>query len=136
MVCDAGFAVALVTHEIPRIGALIWVAQPTFDEEPTVDEVRAIDRWRWCFFPVAAALRRRLITPIGHVDVPKPLRRFPTMRSGNKRAGWRMIKFEDGRSRPPASRDRPVRPHLPDRQRHGIEGDDRLGMETRRRVVS
>jgi hypothetical protein len=101
LVTDAGFAVGLVTHEIPRIGALVWIAEPTFDEEPSASDVLAIDRWRWCvFFPVKAAVWRKIVTPIAHIDIPKALQPFPAMRGGNKWAGWQMIVFEGRRSRP------------------------------------
>jgi hypothetical protein len=89
MPSDAGFLVGLVTHDVPKIGSLIWIATPTFDEEPTLDRVEMITSWRWpVLFPLAAAIRRQIVTPIGVVPVPAALEPFPTLRSGNKKAGW------------------------------------------------
>ncbi len=39
--CDRGFAVGLMTHHVDRIGHLIWLAEPFFDEVPTVEDVEA-----------------------------------------------------------------------------------------------
>jgi hypothetical protein len=106
IVCDLGFAVGIVTHDLPRIGSLIWMAEPTFDEEPTIEQVQEIEGWRWpVFFPVAAAIRRKIVSPIGEVSVPEGLRQFPLLRSRNGRGGWTLVKFVDGASQPagPAS---------------------------------
>jgi hypothetical protein len=90
MPSDAGFLVGLVTYDLPKFGTLVWIATPTFDEEPTRDQVKQITAWRWpIFFPLAAAIRRRIATPIGMIAVPATLQPFPIMRSGNKKAGWR-----------------------------------------------
>lgn len=89
IVCDVGFAVGLMTIEVTRVGDLVWIAKPTFDQEPTVSDVEMIEKWRWpVFFPLGGALRRKIVTPIGIVGIPTALRSFPLMRSGNKRMGW------------------------------------------------
>ena len=89
MVSDAGFVVGLVTHDRPKLGTLLWIATPTFDDEPTCIEVEGITSWRWpVLFPLAAAVSRRIMVPIGMVSIPDTLRPFPTMRSGNRSAGW------------------------------------------------
>lgn len=90
-----------MTHDFPRAGSLVWVAEPTFDEEPTIDVVQAIQAWRWCvFFPVEAAIRRKIITRIGTLDVlPEAIKALPIMRSGSRDEGWTLMKFEDGVSR-------------------------------------
>jgi hypothetical protein len=101
VISDAGFAVGVVTHVIPKLGSLIWIAKPTFEEEPGLDEVSSIHRWRWAtFFPVDAAIRRKLITPIGEVAIPEGLRPFPPMRSGTKQQGWQMVSFHERGSQP------------------------------------
>lgn len=93
---DAGFAVGLATHDIPRLGTLSWIAAPTFDEEPDIAAVEHIQDWRWpVFFPLNAALRRKIVTKIGHVEIPAALAQLPQMRSGSRAAGWRMIEFPD-----------------------------------------
>jgi hypothetical protein len=97
LVCDLGFAVGLVTHDVPKIGSLVWVAEPTFDEEPTLDRVRQIHSGRWpVFFPLSSAIRRQLVTPIGQIDLPAALKSFPVMRSGNRDAGWTAFTEVDG----------------------------------------
>lgn len=86
-----------MTHEVPKVGAVVWIAEPIFDHEPTADEVREIDGWRWpVLFPLKAALRRRLVTAIGDVPLPAELRNFPVMRSGNKKMGWMAFAEVDG----------------------------------------
>ena len=89
MVSDAGFVIGLVTHDLPKVGSLLWIATPTFDDEPTRIEVDGIASWRWpVLFPLAAAVRRRIMVQIGMVSIPDALRLFPTTRSGNRSAGW------------------------------------------------
>ena len=34
LVCDRGFAVGLCTHRHPRMGHLVWIAEPFFDHFP------------------------------------------------------------------------------------------------------
>lgn len=64
-VTDSGFAVDLYTRRIEAEGYVICMAEPTYDESPTLAQVRAIHRWRWpIFFPLGAALRRKLVRGI------------------------------------------------------------------------
>jgi hypothetical protein len=101
LVCDVGFAIGMVTHDVPRVGSLVWMAQPTFDEEPTVERIGQIDRWRWpVFFPLAAAIRRNIVTPIGVVSVPPDLQKVPVIRSRDGRDGWTLVRFVNGSSQP------------------------------------
>jgi hypothetical protein len=96
LVCDLGFAVGLMTHHVDRIGDLVWMAGPVFEEEPTIEDVEKIEDWRWpIFFPLGAAVRRRIVTSIGVVTVPAELRAFPVMRSGDKKLGWVAFTRED-----------------------------------------
>jgi hypothetical protein len=86
---DAGYVVGIVTHHVPRVASLVWIAGPTFDDEPTVEDVRGIATWRWpVLLPLEVAIRRHVVNPIGMVPVDKALLAFPTMRSGNRKAGW------------------------------------------------
>jgi hypothetical protein len=86
---DSVLLVGLVTHDLPKIGSLVWIAAPTFDAQPTSEQVEQITAWRWpVLVPLAAAIRRRIASPIGTVPLPPALEPFPTMRSGNKKAGW------------------------------------------------
>ena len=83
IVCDAGFAVGLVSHYLPKWGHLVWMAEPVFDEEPMLDDVLAIRRWRWpVLFPLGAAVHRHIATLIGVVPIPPGLQELPVMRSG------------------------------------------------------
>ena len=51
----------------------------------TVDDVVAIHSWRWPgFFPLGAAIRRKLIDRIVRVPIPAALEAFPTMRNGGR----------------------------------------------------
>ena len=94
--CDRGFAIGLFTHKHPTMGELVWVADGFWDEEPSAADVAAVHNWRWCvFFPLGAALRRRLVTPIGDVGIPLALAGFPTLRNGSKRQGWFRVEGGD-----------------------------------------
>ena len=97
IVCDLGFAVGVMTHDVPKVGSLVWIAEPTFDEEPTIEQVRHIDSWRWpVLFPLPAALRRGIVVPVGLIPLPPGLEQFPVLRSGNKSMGWIAFTEADG----------------------------------------
>jgi hypothetical protein len=90
--CDRGFAVGLMTHHVERIGHLIWLAEPFFDEVPTVEDVEQIDRWRWpILFPLGAALHRKIARRIGQVEIPSGLQVVPVFRGSNGRGGWNKV---------------------------------------------
>lgn len=77
------------------------MAEPVFDEEPGIQDVAHIRRWRWpVFFPLAAAIRRKLVNPIGVTSVPAGLTQFPVMRSGRKGHGWVLARLVDGKLEP------------------------------------
>ena len=70
MVCDFGFAIGLHTREVAA--------------------------WRWCvFFPLGAALRRGLVTPIGKGGFPEALENFPVLGNGSKQQGWFLVENGD-----------------------------------------
>ena len=100
LACDLGFAVGLVTHRVPRIGDLIWLARKIFDTEPDptmLDPIMVddIEQWRWpVFFPTASALHRKIIFPMGIVEIPPRPRPFPLMRGGSKKMGWREVRYD------------------------------------------
>ena len=96
-VTDAGWAVGVVTHDRPKLGSLVWIAEPMFDEVPTVDQIQTIGRWRWpVFFSVTAALRKGLIDRVGTVEVPSDIAAFPVLRSGDRQIGWVAFTEVDG----------------------------------------
>lgn len=109
---DAGFAIGLCTHVERTRGELVWMADGFWQEEPTAAEVDAVTSWRWCtFFPLHGAARRRLVTPLGVVAIPRRLRRFPDMRSGSTQDGWTVIRngqFDAGHGRRTKDRDLPL----------------------------
>jgi len=102
VVCDIGFVVGLVTHQIPKIGDLVWLSEKTFDEFPSLAEVEGISDWRWpVFFPVGSAMHRKEVDPIGIVEIPPDMRAMPPMRSRNPLSGgWVRAPFQDGKSVP------------------------------------
>jgi hypothetical protein len=100
LIFDLGFAVGLMTHKSQQMGDLVWLAVPVFDEEPTAEQVRSIEEWRWpIFFPLSAAVRQKVVTPIAVVPIPSALRDFPVMRSGANQLGWRTFTEIDGKRR-------------------------------------
>ena len=104
LVCDRGFAVGLMTHHVERIGHVVWLARPFFDAPPTAEDVGRIEEWRWpIFFPLGAAVRRKIVTPIGVFPIPAGMEAFPMMRSragkGSGKTAWNLVKFVDGSSR-------------------------------------
>lgn len=108
IVCGSRFAVGLMTNHKPKIGHLVWIAEDTFDEVPTLDETSRIARWRWpVFFPLSSALHRGLVTSIGSMPIPPALQGWPAMRGGNRQSGWRMVYFDrDQQFPPPEATDR------------------------------
>jgi hypothetical protein len=89
-----------VTHDRPKTGSLIWIAEPTFDDPPTVPQVQAITTWRWpVFFHLAAALRRQIVNAVGMIDLPPGLRSFPVLRSGNRSSGWQTFTEDENGER-------------------------------------
>jgi hypothetical protein len=99
---DAGFVIGLATHDIPRLGTLIWISRETYDEEPGTSEASGVNDWRWpIFFPLNAALRGRIATKIGHVPIPDHLAQMPVMRSragSGRAAGWNLVELPESGS--------------------------------------
>lgn len=97
IVCDRGFALGIFTHKHDRLGHLIWLADEFWDEQPPLNAIAQVSRWRWCvFFPLGAAVRRRIVNPIGVVKVPEQLEHFPVLRQGGfgGRLAWTL--YENG----------------------------------------
>jgi hypothetical protein len=67
-------------HE--RLGALIRVLKPTFDERPAgfAEVVDAEDRFL-TFFPLAAAVSKRIVTLVSNEMIPSRYRSWPRMRA-------------------------------------------------------
>lgn len=95
IVCDNGFALGLYTHKDPKMGELVWIAEGFWTEEPTIDEI-ASATWAWCvFFPLATALKRRIVFPVGRASIPTALVEFPVMRAGSRQQGWFLVRGGD-----------------------------------------
>lgn len=109
---EAGFAIGLCTHVDATRGELVWMARGFWEHEPTDADVASVQEWRWCtFFPLAGALRRKLVVPLGIGDIPKGLRKFPDMRSGAVGEEWVLIRrgnFDGGPFRPTRNHDLPL----------------------------
>jgi hypothetical protein len=65
------------------MGEFIRVFRGTYKSRPdSLDEILASNEQFFAFFPVEAALRKKLITFVGSAPVPLPLvNRFPTLRA-------------------------------------------------------
>jgi hypothetical protein len=92
---SAGYAVGLVTHDDPRRGPFVWIAQPIFEHQPAIEDIRTIDNWRWPVgFPMSAALRQKDIRLIGKIEVPVAMRLMPAVRSRHPLTHvWHRIEF-------------------------------------------
>jgi hypothetical protein len=100
MPTEVGHLVGIVTHAIPRLGSLVWIAEATFPTPPTAEDVAKIDSWRWpIFFLAATAVRRKLAARVGMVPVPPRLRAFPMLRGGASGMGWVAFTYVDGEER-------------------------------------
>ena len=87
------------------------MAEPFFDEFPRSDEVVAIASWRWpVFFPLGAALRRKLVDRIDRVPLPPSLITFPTLRAGGNHQPWMEYRngMLDGLGPPTDDRNLPI----------------------------
>lgn len=86
-----------MTHDVPRMGSLIWISEATFDEQPTIEDAQGITNWRWpVFFPLSVAIHRKIVTPLGLAQIPAELKPFPLLRSGNKKIGWQLVELPNG----------------------------------------
>ena len=91
-----GFAIGLVTNQVPRVGSLVWIAEPTYLTLPTVQDAVAVERWRW---PVLIPALIMLGHGLGSIPVPPRLAELPLMRS-NSFGKWQAVQYvalPDGR---------------------------------------
>ena len=68
----------------PRMGAVIRVLPGFFPERPK--EFQAIadqEELYYTFFPVQAAVARKIFAVVGHAEVPQHAKQFPLFRAGN-----------------------------------------------------
>jgi hypothetical protein len=68
LVTDSGFVVGVVSQQVSRIGALVWISEATFEEEPDLAAARCITLWRWPIsFPLGAYLHRKVAVRLGRI---------------------------------------------------------------------
>jgi hypothetical protein len=79
----SGLAYAHYTHKHPQYGALLRVFSRKHAARPAkiADAVSGPPDFE-CFFPLEAAVRRRVVAVAGHVSIPEEARAFPTFRNG------------------------------------------------------
>ena len=88
-----GFAIGLIANELPRVGSLVWIAEPTYPTMPTVQDAAAVERWRWpVLIPAQIMLHRRLAHRLGLIPVPPKLAELPIMRS-NPFGTWLAVRY-------------------------------------------
>jgi len=78
-----GLAYAQYTHQHPQFGGLIRVFDTLQDQRPTdfVSLVNGTVRFS-TFFPLQAAVSKKIFSVVGHHDVPASNRQFPLFRCG------------------------------------------------------
>jgi len=78
-----GFAYAQYTHKHPQYGALIRVFHKFYDT-PTHNYLQlASQAERFAtFFPLGAAVNRKIVTIAGNAPIPTYAQQFPTFRAG------------------------------------------------------
>ncbi len=80
---NKGLAYALYTHKHPEFGCLIRVLDGFFETRPIEWEAVANLPVRFStFFPLISVVRRKKVSVVGHVEVPKSLSAFPMFRAG------------------------------------------------------
>jgi hypothetical protein len=91
-----GLAYAIYTHrhlKPPKYGAVIRVFDRLYDVRPSEIGEIANNPVRFStFFPLRAAVNRKLVEVVGNVPVPDDLRPFPIFRSGNPDSKTKKVK--------------------------------------------
>lgn len=86
-----GFSYALYTHRHSEYGVLLRVFTKQYDERPKDLSTVIDDRVQVsCFFPLGAAVRRKIVACVGNVVVPGELIPFPIFRDA-------MVDFRTGK---------------------------------------
>jgi hypothetical protein len=82
-----GIAYALYTHQYdkpPKYGSLLRVFDKIFEQRETrFEEMSALPIRFSIFFPLKAAITRKIFSVVGHIDVPLNLKQFPLFRTGS-----------------------------------------------------
>lgn len=100
MPITGGYMMGIFTHDRPRVGSVIWVADPIFTAPPSLEDAARVTSWRWpLLIPLPAAIRRHTIEPIGVIPLPDDLREFPTFRGGGGKLGWMAFREVGGTDR-------------------------------------
>jgi hypothetical protein len=87
-----GLAYAQYTHEHrgrPRYGSLVRVLPGIYPERPRVFNDLVVQEERFSvFFPLATALRQRVVSIVGHERIPESKQPFPTFRRRQGDVWW------------------------------------------------
>jgi hypothetical protein len=79
-----GFVYAQYTHKNRQMGALLRVLDGFFEKRPcNFVELANKDHKFIIFFPLSAAVNRRIFEIVAHIDVPDRFSKFPLFRAGN-----------------------------------------------------
>ena len=78
-----GMAYAVLTHKHAQYGALIRVLGKIHEDRPSdASEILVHDVQFSCFFPLGAAVARKIVSVVGTVQLPAELATFPVFRTG------------------------------------------------------
>jgi hypothetical protein len=80
---SGGVAYALYTHDSSMYGALLRVWNKQFPVRPAdISTLFSTSESFSCFFPLASAVKKKLVDIVGNVPVPSRLAAFPIFRAG------------------------------------------------------
>jgi hypothetical protein len=82
----SGYAYAQYSHhhyQPPTFGALLRVLPGLYQQRPQLlgELVQGPERF-FVFFPLGAAVRRGIVSIVGHADIPERIKSFPLFRDG------------------------------------------------------
>ena len=78
-----GLAYAQYTHKLEHYGALLRVLDGFFESRPNQFNELAEKKHKFViFFPLGAAIRRKIFLIVGHAEIPDNAKEFPLFRAG------------------------------------------------------
>lgn len=115
-----GLAYALVTHQHLQWGTLLRVLEGQHKTRPANISTLATDKVQFStFFPLNAAIARKLVSIVGNVDLPKHLKPFPIFRNGVAEPATKKVQnwwLWDGKREWPVGQITPEQHKMPIRQ--------------------
>jgi hypothetical protein len=86
-----GLAYAQYTHKHHQWGALIRVLDGIYKTRPSNFAELVKKQHRFVtFFPLGAAVNRKIFEVVGHAEVPEEAAKFPLFRAGNADKNWKV----------------------------------------------